>query len=89
MIGEIGGTAEEQAAEYVGEEREEAGGGVHRGPGPHRRAAGWATRARSSAAAAAVRATRSPRLTKAGIEVARYAGGSGQARVQKAIAKKK
>ena len=45
MIGEIGGTAEEQAAEYVSQAREEAGGGVHRRPdgaarpahGPRRR----------------------------------------------------
>ena len=32
MIGEIGGTAEEEAAAYVEEAREEAGGGLHRRP---------------------------------------------------------
>ena len=45
MIGEIGGTAEEQAAEYVAKHVNEAGGGVHRRPdrparqahGPRRR----------------------------------------------------
>jgi len=31
MIGEIGGNAEETAAAYIGKQREEAGGWLHRG----------------------------------------------------------
>ena len=41
MMGEIGGNAEEQAAEYIEQERDQAGGRVHRRPdGPARQAHG-------------------------------------------------
>jgi len=58
LIGEIGGNAEEQAAEYVAAHVTKAGGGVHRGSDGPRRAGAWATLAPSSVAAAARRRTR-------------------------------
>ena len=61
MIGEIGGADETNAAAFVKAEREEAGGRRSSPAAPPRRAGGWATPARSSAAARTRPSRRSPR----------------------------
>ena len=63
MIGEIGGSAEEDAAAFLAQEAKRAGRSRRSAssPGaPRRRGAAWATRARSSRAARAGPRTRSP-----------------------------
>ena len=59
MIGEIGGSAEEQAAEFVQDAHDQAGGRVSSPAKPHLRASAWAMPAPSSPAAAALPPTRS------------------------------
>ena len=70
MIGEIGGTDEDDAAAFVEAEREEAGRRASSPAAPPRRASAWATPARSSAAARTPPSAKIAALKAAGIAVA-------------------
>ena len=73
MIGEIGGAAEEEAAQFLADEAQpraqKADGRLHRRPAPRLPGAAWATPARSSRAARATPAARSRRWKRLAFRV--------------------
>ena len=84
MIGEIGGTAEEEAAAYIKTHVQEAGGRASSRGRPRRRGVVWAMRARSSPAGKGTAAEKMAALTAAGVHVVKSPADIGAA-VQEAL----
>ena len=89
MIGEIGGTAEEEAAAFIADELQEAGGRLHRRPDGAARAAAWATPGAIIAGGKGTAAEKMAALTAAGVHVVKSPADIGAAVKECAAARKR
>ncbi len=82
LIGEIGGSEEERAAEFIARDDDEAGRRLHRRASPRRPAGRWAMPGRSSPGTPATAQAKIAALEACGARVARDPSEAGELMVE-------